>query len=71
MLHGPVVATSPGCENAERRATADPSDRGRLRFSVRRAIAIDPGMATAYNGLGVAYARMGQPDKAVESWRKG
>ena len=38
--------------------------------SLTRAIGIDPGLANAYNGLGVAYARQGQMDRAIVEWRK-
>ena len=35
-----------------------------------QALTINPDLATAYNGLGVAYARLGQTERAVEQWKK-
>ena len=35
-----------------------------------RAVTINPDLATAHNGLGVAYARQGQMDRAIVEWRK-
>ena len=35
-----------------------------------RAIAINPELANAHNGLGVAYAKQGLMDRAIVEWRK-
>ena len=37
---------------------------------VGTAVAINPDLATAHNVLGVAYARMGNRNRAVEEWRR-
>jgi Flp pilus assembly protein TadD len=33
-------------------------------------VAINPELAGAHNGLGVAYARKGELDRAAEEWKK-
>ncbi len=38
--------------------------------ALTRAIAINPDMASAHNGLGVAYAAQGQTDKAIAEWQR-
>ena len=38
--------------------------------ALTRAVTINPALAAAHNGLGVAYARAGQTDRAVAEWRK-
>ena len=38
--------------------------------ALSRAVALDSGLANAHNGLGVAYARTGNLDRAAEEWRK-
>jgi Flp pilus assembly protein TadD len=38
--------------------------------ALSKAVALDPGLANAHNGLGVAYAGSGDVQRAVEEWRK-
>jgi len=35
-----------------------------------RAVALDPGLANAHNGLGVAYARRGDVARAMTEWEE-
>ena len=52
-----------------RRAVPDGGSRGDARDALTRAVAINPDLATAHNALGVAYARMGNADRATAEWR--
>jgi len=56
-----AVALDPGWAERRYKEAAD---------ALTRALAIDPGMANAHNGLGVAYAQLGQTTRAVEEWRR-
>jgi len=40
------------------------------REALTRAVSINPDLATAHNALGVAYARTGDANRAVEEWRR-
>lgn len=45
-------------------------DLPRARQSMEAALALDPGLARAYNSLGVIAAQEGRPDEAVARWRR-
>jgi len=38
--------------------------------ALSKAVQLDPALANAHNGLGVAYARIGELPRAIEEWRK-
>jgi Flp pilus assembly protein TadD len=40
------------------------------RDALSKAIEINPELASAHNGLGVAWARLGEVGKAAEEWRR-
>lgn len=45
-------------------------DNTAARENFRKAIELDPCLASAYNGLGGAYKAAGQVDKAISAWEK-
>jgi len=45
-------------------------DNKRALECFQKAVAIDPQLPSAYNGLGGAYKAQGQVDKAIETWEK-
>jgi superkiller protein 3 len=45
-------------------------DFGTAERDFRKAISVDPNLARAWNGLGVALASTGQESEAVDAWRR-
>jgi Flp pilus assembly protein TadD len=50
--------------------TRDQEDLQKSLAHFQKAIALDPGYASAYNGLGAAYSQAGDVEGAIRSWEK-
>jgi Flp pilus assembly protein TadD len=48
----------------------DPGDLAKASADFQRAIVLDPGYASAYNGLGTVLRETGDPDGAIANWKK-